>query len=104
MSISLSVRRRRLVPVVFFSGLVLLVGGVIAIAIDQASIARSNAITPMTTLPVSAYTGVRFPAIVAPSELGYRLLPIFLVVAVLGLLVLGVAATLRVARVRASQS
>ena len=91
--------------ILFVAGPFLLFGGIIAMIIDRAVIAHNDAFISsprMQTLPVLAYTGYRFPP-ANPGIADYKLLPVFLGIALVGLLVLIAAIALRAIWLRKSQ-
>jgi hypothetical protein len=90
--------------ILFVAGPLLLVGGIVAIIIDRAMIAHNDAFgsnTRLQTLPVFKYTVSQSPAS-NPDIAYYQLMPVFLVVALLGLLLLISAIALRATRLRKS--
>ena len=90
--------------ILFVSGPFLLFGGIIAMIVDRAVIAHNDAsikVPRMQTLPVFAYSGYRFPP-ANPDIADYQLLPVFLGIALVGLLLLIAAITLRAMRLRKS--
>lgn len=97
-------RRYSTVRILFVAGPILLVGGIIAMIIDRAVIAHNDAFGTsdrFQTLPVMAHTGYLFPP-ANPDIADYRLLPVFLGIALVGLTVLITAVALRATRLRES--
>ena len=90
--------------ILFVSGPFLLFGGIIAMIVDRAVIAHNDpsiSVPRMQTLPVFAYSGYRFPP-ANPDIADYQLLPVFLGIALVGLLLLIAAIALRAIRLRKS--
>jgi hypothetical protein len=82
--------------ILFIAGPILFVGGIIAMIIDRTVIAHYDALgssTHLQTLPVMTYTHYYFPP-ANPAIPDSRLMPVFVGVAIVGLLVLIVAIAL----------
>lgn len=97
-------RRYPVLRILFVVGPILLFGGIIAMIIDRAVIGHNDAFgsSPrMQSLPVLAYSGYRFPP-ANPDIADYQLLPVFLGIALVGLLLLIAAIALRAIRLRKS--
>jgi hypothetical protein len=96
--------RRAALRIFFVAGPLLLVGGIVAIIIDTAVISQNNAIggtIRLQTLPVFKYTVSQSPTL-NHDVANYQLMPVFLVVASLGLLLVISAIALRAALLRRS--